>query len=66
MAYKRKYKKGELITSLDELYDAEFVYWNDKITPHGWVASWQIQMAQRAIRGGVIRHAIKIEEDENA
>lgn len=65
MAYKRKYQKGEPIRSLDELYAQDFVYWRDKITPHGWVAGWQIQMAVSALNGGVICRAIKIQEEQN-
>ena len=54
MMYKRKYTKGEKITSLDELVQQEFVYWHDKITHQGWVTSWQLRMACLAIQNGVI------------
>lgn len=63
MAYKRKYKPGSLITSLDVLYSQEFVYWRDKITHCGWVRSWQMRMAFEALQGKVIRYAIKITEE---
>lgn len=60
MMYKRKYTKGEKITSLDELVQQEFVYWHDKITHQGWVTSWQLRMACLAIQNGVIFKAIKV------
>lgn len=65
MAYKRQYRKGELISSIDELYSQEFVYSRDKIMHHGWFASWQIRAAYNAIRRGEIHKAIKIQEDNN-
>lgn len=61
---KRKYKKGERITSLDELVKQEFVYWNDKITHHGWFKSWQLRMTEDAIKRGIIYKAIKNESGE--
>ena len=64
MAYKRLYEKGDPITSLDELVEQDFVYWNDKITAKGWFMSWQLQMTHGALKCGVIRKAIKIKEDE--
>lgn len=63
---KRKYRPGRLITSLDDLAAQEFVYWNDKITHHGWVMSWQMHMAQQAIQAGIIRAAERIDTDAGA
>lgn len=62
--YRRRYRPGPKITSLNELVEQDFVYWRDKITPRGWFMSWQIQMAKRAIDLGRLRAAIK-REDEN-
>jgi len=65
MAYKRKYERGEPITSLDELAEQDFVYWHDKVTPRGWFMSWQLKMTCDALKRGVIYKALKIKEDES-
>lgn len=62
MAYKRKYRKGAVITSLDELAKQEFVYVNDRITHTGWCLAWQIGLALRYIKNGCIYYAERIEE----
>ena len=64
MAYKRKYRKGEQITSLDELMKQEFVYVFDKITHIGWFGSWQVRLAQNFINRGLVYYAVKNEESE--
>lgn len=64
MAYKRKYRKGEKITSLDELMKQEFVYFHDKILNYGFFGSWQIRFAQFAIQNGKIFYAERIGENE--
>ena len=56
---KRKYRKGDPITSVNELLDQEMVYWRDKITPRGWFLSWQLKMAYDAINRGEIYKAIR-------
>lgn len=61
---KPKYRRGDRITSLDELVNQEFVYWNDKITHHGWFGSWQLRMTKMAIERGIIYKAIKKESEE--
>lgn len=62
--YKRKFRKGGHILSLDELARQDFVYWMDKIQPRCWFMSWQFRMAKNAIgERGVIFYAIK--EDSN-
>ena len=58
MAYKRKYQKGEKITSLDELAKQEFIYFHDKITHNGWFTSWQFRMAKSFIDRGVLYYAV--------
>ena len=59
MARKRKYRKGEQITSLDELSKQEFIYFYDKITHNGWFMSWQFRMAKQFIERGCLYCAEK-------
>ena len=59
MAYKRKYRKGAKITSLDELAKQEFVYFFDKITHVGWFSYWQFRLAARYIDRGWLYYAEK-------
>lgn len=59
MAYKRKYHKGEKITSIDDLAKQEFVYFFDKITHAGWFRSWQFNLVIRYINGGCLYYAEK-------
>ena len=65
MAYKRKYRKGSKILSLDELARQEFVYFFDKITHRGWFLSWQFRLAQSYIERGWLYYAEKIEGENN-
>jgi hypothetical protein len=64
MAYQRKYRKGERITSLDELSKQKFIYFFDKITHCGWFMSWQFSLAKRYIDRGVLYYAEKVGEDQ--
>ena len=67
MAYKRKYRPGEKITSLDELESQEFIYCNLKIMHEGWFKSWPFRLASNYIKWGSLRYAVKIDmEDKNA
>lgn len=59
MSYRRKYRKGERITSLDELSKQEFVYFFNKITHCGWFMSWQFRLAKRYIDQGWLYYAEK-------
>lgn len=63
MAYKRKYRKGKQITSLDELAKQEFIYFHHKITHCGWFMSWQFRLAQRYIDKGWLYYAEKVSEE---
>lgn len=63
MAYKRKYKPGETIKSLDELSEQEFVYIHEKIYHSGWWASMQFRLVKRLMDDGHIRKAERIGED---
>lgn len=58
--YKRKYRKGGQITSLDELDKQEFIYFFDKITHYGWFMSWQLRFALTMINRGAIHYAVEI------
>ena len=62
---KRKYRKGDKITSIDELAKQEFVYFFDKITHNGWFGSWQFRLALRYIERGFLYYAERIEGDDN-
>ena len=64
MSYKRKYRKGEKITSLDELAKQEFIYFFDKITHAGWFMSWQFRLADKYIKRGLLYYAEKIERTD--
>lgn len=63
MAYKRKYRKGKQITSLDELAKQEFIYFHHKITHCGWFMSWQFRMTQILLERGVLYYAEKVSEE---
>lgn len=65
MSYKRKYRKGAKITSLDELAKQEFIYFHDKITHAGWFMSWQFRLADRYIQRGILYYAKKIERTDD-
>ena len=64
MTYKRKYRKGEKITSLDELVKQEFVYFRDKITHIGWFCGWQLRLAHNYIIRGCLYYAERIDKKE--
>lgn len=59
MSYIRKYRKGDKITSLDELSKQEFIYFFDRLIHNGWFMSWQYRLAQRYIRCGWLFYAVK-------
>lgn len=62
MAYKRKYRKGKRIYSLDELAKQEWIYVFDKITHNGWFMSWQFRMAQSFLQRGNLYYALPNED----
>lgn len=64
--YKRKYKKGKQITSLDELCKQEFIFFFDKITHNGWFMSWQTRLARYYIEKGWLFVAEKVGEQNVA
>ena len=61
----RRYKKGERVTSIDQLEGEEFIYFMHKIYHHGWWCSWTYRFLTIQIRRGSIWKAIKIEEDKD-
>ncbi len=66
MAYKRKYKKGRRIESLEELMviyrQKAFIWTHCKAYHFGWWGSWQLVTLERQIKGGHIFLAV---ENEN-
>lgn len=60
---KRKYKPGDVITSLDEMAAQELVYWRESIVNRGWFQNWQISFTQYQLYAKLIRKAIRIEEE---
>ena len=63
--YKRKYRRGGHILSLDELSRQDFVYWHEKITHRSWFLNWNFRMAVQAIgEKGCIYYAIRNEEGD--
>ena len=62
--YKRKYKKGDVIKSLDELMAQDFVYYYDKISNVGWFSSWQLRWAKTMIEGGKLHKAVRGEGEK--
>lgn len=63
MAYKKKYRMGEKITSLDELIKQECVYCYGRIVQNGWFCSWQLRLAHKYIIRGCLYYAERIEND---
>ena len=61
---RKKYRKGGIILSLDELARQEFVFFNEKIYHRGWFASWQLSWCAARIKFGELRYAIKEGDDE--
>lgn len=59
MPYKRKYRKGKPITSLDELEKQDFIYFLDKMTHRKWFGSWEFGLAARYIKRGMLFYAVK-------
>lgn len=64
MAYKRKYRMGEVITSLDELAKQEFIFWHKHIYHAGWFMSWQFRMVKSFLDDCALRYAVKVEDEE--
>lgn len=55
----RKYRKGRLITSIDELSKQDFIYMNDKIYHQGWFQSWPLRTIMIGLENNRLYSAIK-------
>ena len=64
MAYKRKYRKGRVIRSVDVALAQNFVYIHGKILHHGWVASLQARYLNDMVRAGFVLEAIPTDGEE--
>ena len=60
---KRKYRQGEVITTIDELIKCEFVYWNGKIYHRAFVQSWQLSWVLRILNRNGFKYAIRKESE---
>lgn len=54
---KRKYKQGDLVTSLDELSTLPVVFFHGKVVNCGWFLSWQLRWVLYRIKTGQIYKA---------
>lgn len=59
---RRKYKKGALVTSLDEFFLHEYFIVNGKTQHKGWCRAWQLGLAKQYIDRGVVFVAEPITE----
>lgn len=62
---KRKYQKGKLITSLDELARQDFIYVGNQVRPVncGWFMSWQFRMVNDCVQKGLVWKAERVKSD---
>ena len=58
---KRKYRQGDVITTIDELINCEFVYWNDKIYHRAFIQSLQLILILRILNNKGFKYAIRKE-----
>lgn len=49
-----KYRKGQPIRSLDELWAQDVVFFADKVVSRGWFQNWQLKMVTQQIFFGRI------------
>lgn len=61
---KPKYRPGELIHSIGELSEQEFIYCNHKILHKGWFESWSIMLAKYYILHNALRKAYRLKNKE--
>lgn len=64
MSYKKKYKKGEMITSFYELEKQEFIYivygsGFEKVLHEGFFKCWQFRLLELYIRKGMVYRAVR-------
>lgn len=60
---KRKYRQGEVIATIDELINCEFVYWNDKIYHKAFIQSFQLSLVLRILNKKGFKYAIRKESE---
>lgn len=67
MGYKRKYKRGEPITSLDDImkYDYFYVFNSERPKHVGFVQSLQFRVVYNQIKAGMLYKAEKISEEDD-
>jgi hypothetical protein len=58
---KRKYRQGEVIPTIDELINCEFIYWNDKIYHRAFIQSLQLSLILRILNRKGFKYAIRKE-----
>ena len=58
-----KYRPGGLITSVAQLANAEFIYFNNKLLHRGWFMSWQLRFAQRMVEENRLYRADRSVDD---
>lgn len=64
--YKKRYAKGEPITSLDELMEQGFVFLGNTIQPCGWFQNWPIHLALNYVSRKSLYKAVKIKEENKS
>lgn len=59
-----KWKRGDKITSLDELAEQRFIYEGDNPRPYhqGWFMVWRLSYARRQVKKGMLYKALPNEE----
>ena len=66
MAYEKKYRPGDRITSLTKVIKAlekdNFIYVRNKIYHSGWILSQQIKYLNDTIKGGHVKEAVNIKK----
>ena len=62
MAYKKKFKKGKPIQSLDELIKQNWVMWGDSPRHMGFVGSMRMRTVNRLMQLGYFSYAIDVGE----
>ena len=55
---KNKFKRGDIITSLDELASQEWIYIFDQIVYNGWFMSLPFKLPQGFLQRGILYYAL--------
>lgn len=61
---KRKFKKGALITSLDEYYEHDYFIVRGELQHAGWCRSWQMALAKHYIEKNNVFVAVRLTNEE--